>query len=100
VRNAVVGVDIGHDDMGLVEHRPTRNAGLERKTFPLPQRGDRVFVGVITVAALPEDERYAIGFAELARRLANDGAHGRFVTRRGERRDCIEKRVPDELHDP
>ena len=56
---------------------------VEREAQSLPERGDRVLVGVVAAVALAQYERGAVGTGELPRRGADHG--GDLVERFGER---------------
>lgn len=72
VRDARVAVDVGDHRRVAVEHRPAADAGPDGETAALPQRGDRVLVGVIAAVVVAEHERRAVTTGELARRGADD----------------------------
>jgi hypothetical protein len=77
VRDPRIGVDILEEHRLAVEHRPAADAALEREPLALPQRLDRVFLGVVTTLTVAKHEGRAVRAGQRARRLAHD-AHDRI----------------------
>ena len=68
-----------------------------RKLPALPERRDRVFIGVIAVISLAEHERHAVGGGELARGPSNDVADAGFVPRGSKGSNGIQEGIADQL---
>ena len=57
-------VDVGDDGGLVVQHRPAADTGGDREPLALPQRRDRVLVGVEAAVLLAEDERRSLRTGE------------------------------------
>jgi hypothetical protein len=61
VRNALVDTDVRDADSLAFQHRPTADAGTHRKFLALPQWTDGIFLEVMTVVPIAQDQSNSIG---------------------------------------
>jgi hypothetical protein len=91
VRDPVVAVDVLDGSRLAVQHHPAADARAEGEVLPLPERRDRVLVGVIAPVALAQDERGAVGARQPPCGASHDRLHVRDGARERELLDGVDQ---------
>src|SRR5688572_4424310 len=67
VRYSPIGIHVRYGNVLTMQHAPTRDAVVQWKPLPLPQRCDGIFLGVIAQIAVAQDDRHAVSMDKLPR---------------------------------